>query len=210
MAYRLYYWALRGRGEQIRVLLNELGQDYEDVHVGMKEEFRALRSQGPATLYFGSVPMLEDGEFRLSQGPAIMNYLGAEHRLMPEDPRAAAKTEAMVLGAEDMRMAYFRVFGGERAAEKQAKFLAGDWSNRWLPAWSGLLELNGDTGFLVGDSLTQADVAVWDGLDAILTWIDGADFENFPRVEDFYEKIHSRPRIADYLASDRRIEKKKD
>ena len=72
MAYRLFYWALRGRGEQIRLLLNELGQDYEDVQVTPQGDFAKLKAEGAGTLAFGSVPMLEDGDFRLVQGPVIM------------------------------------------------------------------------------------------------------------------------------------------
>jgi glutathione S-transferase len=112
MTYRLFYWAKRGRGEQVRLLLNDLGQDYEDIHVAIGDEFKQMREEGPGTLYFGSVPMLQDGDFKLAQGPAIMNYLGRKHGIMPRDPQAAAKTEAMVLGAEDMRMAYFRLLAG--------------------------------------------------------------------------------------------------
>ena len=205
MAYRLFYWEKRGRGEQIRLLLNELGQEYEDVYVPMNEEFMKLKRQGPGTLYFGSVPMLEDGDFKLAQGPVIMNYLGRKHGLMPADLQPAAKTEAMVVGAEDMRMAYFRLLGDGRE-EKQAKFVGGAWNDRWLSAWSGLIELNGDTGYLVGSTLTQADLAVWDALDAIITWIDGATFASFARVQKFYESIKARPAIASYLASDRRIQ----
>ena len=210
MAYRLFYWAFRGRGEQVRLLLNELEQDYEDIYVSKDRDFPRLKQQGPGTLYFGSVPMLEDGDFKLVQGPAIMNYLGRQHGLMPDDSQAAARTEAMVLGAEDMRMAYFRLLGdGERAAEKRSKFVDGDWSDRWLSAWEGLLDLNGDNGYLVGTSLTQADVAVWDALDAIVNWIEGASFGAFGRVEKFYESIGARPAIAAYRASDRRLGKKR-
>ena len=204
MAYRLFYWALRGRGEQIRLLLNELEQDYEDIYISKDNEFVKMRREGPGTLSFGSVPMLQDGDFKLVQGPAIMNYLGRKHGIMPSDPKAAARTEAMVLGAEDMRMAYFRLLG-ERAKEKQPKFVNGDWKDRWLSAWSGLLELNGDTGYLVGNSLTQADIAVWDALDAIVTWIEGAKFGDFGQVEKFYDSIRARPAIFEYLASDRRL-----
>ena len=204
MAYQLFYWPFRGRGEQVRLLLNELEQDYEDVHVVKDTDFRKMRQEGPGTLHFGSVPMLQDGDFKLAQGPVIMNYLGRKHGVMPEDPRAASKTEAMVLGAEDMRMAYFRLLG-DRAAEKQATFVSGAWRDRWLSAWSGLLELNGDTGYLVGTSLTQADLAVWDALDAVLTWIEGAEIGSFVRVERFYQSIKARPAIAEYLGSDRRI-----
>ncbi len=209
MAYRFFYWALRGRGEQVRLLLNELEQDYEDVFVSKDREFPSLKREGAATLAFGSVPMLQDGDFKLVQGPAIMNYLGSKHGIMPSDPRLAAKTEAMVLGAEDMRMAYFRILGkDERAAEKRSQFVEGDWGKRWLAAWDGLLELNGDNGYLVGTSLTQADLAVWDALDAIVNWIEGAGFEKFARVESYYESIAARPAIAEYLVSDRRIGKK--
>ena len=155
MAYRLFYWALRGRGEQIRLLLNELEQDYEDVYVALDGNFPSLKQEGPGSLYFGSVPMLQDGGFKLVQGPAIMNYLARKHGRMPTDSRAAARTEAMVLGAEDMRMAYFRILGqGDRAAERRSKFIDGEWNDRWLAAWDGLLELNGDNGYLVGPSLT--------------------------------------------------------
>ena len=207
MSYRLFYWALRGRGEQVRLLLNELGEDYEDVHLGRGEEYLQMRRRGPGTLYFGSVPMLQDGDFKLAQGPAIMNYLGRKHGIMPADPQAAAKTEALVLGAEDMRMSYFRLLGKD-ATERKAKFISGDWKDRWLPAWSGLLDLNGDTGYFVGTSLTQADVAVWDALDAIVTWVEGAKFGAFGSVEQFYDSIRAQPAIAEYLASDRRLGKK--
>jgi len=210
MPYRLFYWALRGRGEQIRLLLNELEQTYEDVHVAKDGDFPRLKGEGPGTLYFGSVPMLEDGDFKLVQGPAIMNYLGRKHGIMPSDLRAAARVEAMVLGAEDLRMAYFRLLGSdESASERRRKFVGGEWRDRWLSAWDGLLELNGDNGYLVGPSVTQADIAVWDALDAVHDWIDGASFGAFRRVEKFYEAIAARPAIAAYLASDRRLGKKR-
>jgi len=206
MGYRLFYWPFRGRGEQIRLLLNELGQEYEDVHVDKERDFPTLRRQGPGTLYFGSVPMLKDGDFRLVQGPVIMNYLGRKHGLMPDEPGEAARAEAMVLGAEDMRMAYFRLLrDDERSEQRKSRFLELEWRERWLPAWDGLLEINGDRGFLVGPSLTQADVAVWDVLDAIVTRIDGAGFAESGRVGEFYESISTRPAMAAYLASDRRL-----
>ena len=211
MAYRLTYWRLRGRGEQVRVLLNELGQDYEDAYVTVEADFPRLRSEGAGTLAFGSVPLLDDGGFKLVQGPAIMNYLGRKHGIAPSELEAAAKAEAMVLGAEDMRMAYFRLLGDrdrDRAAKRRSKFISGDWNDRWLTAWDGLLQLNGDNGYLVGASLTQADIAVWDSLDVIVDWLAGASFGSFARVERFYESIKARPAIAVYLRSDRRLGKK--
>lgn len=172
----------------------------EDIHIKPDGEFQALKKEGAGTLYFKSVPMLQDGDFKLVQGPVIMNYLGRKHGLMSEDLQIAAKTEAIVLGAEDMRMAYFRSFGtSEEALKKQAVFVKEQWQQRWLPSWNELLEINGDNGFLVGDKLTQADVAVWDALDAVTHWIEGADLKDYPRLEKFHKKISQRPGIETYL-----------
>ena len=142
MKYKLYYWPLQGRGEQIRLLLHELEQDFEDIHIKPEGEFLTLKKQGAKTLYFKSVPMLEDGDFRLVQGPVIMNYLGRKHGLMSDDLQVAAKTEAMVLGAEDMRMAYFRAFGQllPRAERHRPRGPAGRrcrWPGRSLRLLSG-------------------------------------------------------------------------
>ena len=202
MTYRVYYWPMRGRGEQIRLLLHELGQNFEDIHIRPDGEFQTLKKQGANTLYFKSVPMLQDGDFKLVQGPVIMNYLGRKHGLMSNDLQEAAKTEAIVLGAEDMRMAYFRAFGdSEEAIEKQTLFVKDQWKPRWLPSWNELLELNGDTGFFIGNQLTQADIAVWDALDAIVQRIEGAGFDDYDRLVKFYESISCRPSITGYLSS---------
>ncbi len=202
MKYKLYYWPMQGRGEQVRLLLHELGEDFDDIHIKPDGEFLTLKKQGAKSLYFKSVPMLQDGDFRLVQGPVIMNYLGRKHGLMSNDLQAAAKTEAIVLGAEDMRMAYFRAFGdSDEALEKQALFVKDQWKPRWLPSWNELLELNGDNGFFVGSELTQADIAVWDALDAITHWIEGANFDDYDRLVRFHESIGRRSGIANYLSS---------
>jgi glutathione S-transferase len=202
--YKLMYWNARGRGEQVRLLLNELGLEYEDVHVERgSERFREIQAQGPKILYFGAVPMLQDDEFKLCQGPVILSYLAAKHGIAPADLRQDAKADAICWGAEDLRIAYFLLFG-PTAADDQAEFVAGPWRQQWLRSLDGLLELNGDTGFFVGKSLTHADIAVWDILDSIKTWVAGASVEGFPRLERFVEAIATRPRIATYLDSDRR------
>ena len=131
-----------------------------------------------------------------------MNYLGRKHQIMPDDVQASSRVESYVLGAEDMRMAYFRIFGNdETAKQKQLKFVESDWLQRWLPAWDGLLDLNGNNGYLVGNSLTPADIAAWDVLDTIINFVEGATFEGHNRLTKFHQSIAERPRIASYLAT---------
>jgi len=203
--YKLHYFPTRARGEQVRLLLEEVGAEYENVYIP-RRELPKVQAQGPSVLAFASIPMLEEGGFRLVQGPVIMGYLARKHGLLaPTDLQRCAKADMMCLGAEDLRMTYFGLFGAG-AEEKQAAFLQGRWSNRWLPRLDGLLELNGDNGFFAGDSLTHGDLAVFDALDAILKWVDGATFDGYERLQRFFNAIQERPRIAAYLASDRRLD----
>jgi len=202
MSYRLTYWRKRGRGEQIRLLLNLLAENYEDVYVEQGPTLDALQARGPSILPFGSVPLLEDGDFTLVQGPVILGYLARKHGLGADDLRLRARADAIALGAEDLRMDYFRLLG--RPAEKQQAFLTGKFRRRWLPRLEGLLVLN-DSHCFIGDGFTHADVAVWDALDAIVTWIPGAELSAFSRVTAFYTRFADEPRIAAYLQSDRRI-----
>jgi glutathione S-transferase len=198
MALALHYFPIRGRGEQVRLLLHALQVPFEDVHV-TRDRFMAMKKAGPGTLYFGSLPMLADGDFRLVQGPAIMSYVGRTHGAAPTDARLAARAEAITLGAEDLRVQYFKLFGDD-AETKQTEFATGGWKHRWLPSFEGLLEIEGNHGHFVGKQLSFADVAVWDVLDAVITYTKPATLDGFARVKGFYERFASRPEVAKYLA----------
>jgi len=199
MPYKLTYWPKRGRAEQVRVLLNEIGAEYEDVPIAHAD---LATTKG---LYFGSVPMLEDGSFHLCQGPIIVSYLARKHGLAPTDLQLAAKADAIALGAEDLRIEYFRMFG-DRAAEKQAKFVDGNWTKRWLPSLAKLLEEGGGEYFF-GKTPNHADIAVFDAIDATVTWVEGAKAKlaAVPSMQSFYDRVAARPKIAAYLASNRRV-----
>jgi len=177
--YRLYYWNKRGRAEQVRLLLNELDQPYEDVHVG-GESFAALRARRPRVLPFGTVPMLERGDFYLVQGPVILSYLARKHGIAPAGLEDAAHADAIAWGAEDLRIEYFDVWGDDTSV-RQVSLVRGHWNDRYLPGFDDLLEQNG-TGFLVGDGLTHADIAVWDILDSMTSWVKGASLDGYPRL----------------------------
>ena len=196
MAYRLLYFPFRGRGEQIRLLLHAMEIEYEDVSID-KPKLMELKKQGPEALLFGAVPVLEDGDLKLAQGPAILAYLGRKHGAAPSEPGLAAQADAVTLGAEDLRSKYFGLFGDDKEA-KQAAFVAGDWTKRWLPAFEWLLS-TGSATHLVGDALSYADIAVWDALDGFVVYVNGAKFAGFPRVSAFYDAIAARPALAGYL-----------
>jgi glutathione S-transferase len=195
---RLYYFPVRGRGEQVRLLLHALDQPFEEVTIS-HERLLELKAMGPSMLAFGALPVLEDGDLRLAQGPVIMSYLARRHGIAPADLKAAATADSITLGAEDLRTQYFNLFG-EGFESRAAAFVAGEWTRRWLPSFEGLLTLNGSTGFFVGKSLTHADVAVWDALDATLAYVPGTSLSGHPHLKAFFDAFRSRPTIAAHLA----------
>jgi len=203
MSYTLYYFPIRGRGEQVRLFFRAFDIAFEDVQT-KRDAFLALKKEGPATLAFGSLPMLEDDSFRLCQGPVILSYLAGKHNVAPSDPQQSAMADAIAWGAEDLRTQYFKLFGDEAEA-KQAEFVAGDWQQRWLPHLDGLLEINGTPDYFVGAGLSHADIAMWDVLDAVLINIDGAKLDGFPRLTAFYNAFCTLPTVAAYIESGERL-----
>lgn len=199
MTYRLSYFPFRGRAEQIRLMLHALQQPFEEVPVN-RQMFMDMKKQGPKTLPFGSLPVLEDGELRLAQGPVIVGYLARKHDRCPADVGLAARADAIALGAEDLRTKYFSV--QRKEADEHKEFLDGDFSKRWLPSFEGLLEESG-TGFFAGDGWTHADIAVWDALDAVATYLTdaGVRFSGYERVKALRDRIAELPGLADYLST---------
>lgn len=85
--YRLYYWAIPGRGEFIRQLLEYVGAPYEDVAQGPEgvSAVAALRSGTLAGCPHFAPPILQVSEtLSLSQTPVISAYIAKMHGLMPD------------------------------------------------------------------------------------------------------------------------------
>ncbi len=159
---RLHYFPFPGRGGAIRDALHIGRIAFEDVHVP-PERFAARKAAGEFP--FGSLPVLDvetpRGTVSTAQSNAILRFVGRRAGLYPiDDPVRALKVdEALDLG-EDL----YHVIGPSMAepdAQRRTamrKILA----EETLPRWGGYLErllvANGRTGFVVGDSLTVADL----------------------------------------------------
>ena len=90
MAYELYYWpSIQGRGEFIRLALEEAGARYEDVarqKGGMPKLMRLLEDAGAAEPPFAP-PFLKSGRTLIAQTANILLFLGARHALAPKNER---------------------------------------------------------------------------------------------------------------------------
>jgi glutathione S-transferase len=100
--YALYYWpSLPGRGEFVRLILEQAGVSYDDVARRPKEQgggvgaiMQMLGATGPGLRPLAP-PVLVHGDVRLAQMPNNCAYLGARHGLAPKDE--LGRFEAMQL-----------------------------------------------------------------------------------------------------------------
>ena len=79
MAYQLYYWpGIQGRGEFVRLALEDAGAAYEDVARirGVPALMEAMKNLDPAKRPFAPPPFLKDGELLIGQTANILYYLG--------------------------------------------------------------------------------------------------------------------------------------
>ena len=98
MAYELYYWpGLQGRGEFVRLALEEAGADYVDVArgaesrgQGVKAMVRVLKSKTEPHIPFAP-PFLRDGDLIVTHVANILMYLGPKLRLAPQSEPLALR-----------------------------------------------------------------------------------------------------------------------
>jgi glutathione S-transferase len=209
----LIYFPSRGRAEVIRLVLAEAGVEYQEHPVGKSTppldgrptDFAALKASG--ALPFEAVPVWEEpGGFRLAQSFAIVNHLARTYGLAGATMLEAAQVDQWLGAIEDVRAELRKL--ATVTPDKRAPLRA-ELRTATLPRWLGWLERllrsnrNG-AGFVVGDGVTVADLALWYLLEMIRDNGFGEALDRHPALTTFAQRIASRPRIAAYLASPRR------
>jgi glutathione S-transferase len=202
---KLIYFATRGRAELIRLILAEADVAYEEENFA-PDAFAALKASG--RLPFNAVPVWQDPDgFRLAQSVAIATYLARSHGLYGGTLREHAECDQMIGAFEDVRAEFRKI---ARADPSQRRELREELASTILPGWFDWLDRllganRGGEAFLVGDSITMADLALWYLLEMSADNGFVSAFASHPRLEQFAQRIRQRPRIAGYLASPRRF-----
>lgn len=216
--YELYYWpTIQGRGEFIRLLLEDVGADYTDVIRRPESEGGgrdALLDLLGETGQFAP-PILKDGAVYVSQTPLIMDYLGARHGMTPSDENA--RREALRLSmlladflveAHDVHHPLAKEFYYEDQKEEALR-RAPSFRDTRIPKFYGYFErLIADGGYLVGDTITHADISLFQVTEGMRYAFPKAMTRlepDYPGVVKLCDEIAARPGIAAYLKSDRRI-----
>jgi glutathione S-transferase len=220
MAYELYYWpTIQGRGEFVRLALEEAGADYIDVareSEGVAVMMRMMEHAGHPPF---APPFLKDGETIIGQTAAILLYLGARHGLAPKDPEGGLWTHQIQLTISDFvaeahdthhPVAVSLYYEDQKAeALRRAEEFCRNRIPKFLNWFEAILARNpaGDA-HLVGKALTYADLSLFqvvEGLTYAFPKATKRALKKAPRVSALHASVAERPRIKTYLASPRRI-----
>lgn len=219
MAYELYYWpSIQGRGEFVRLTLEEAGVPYRDVareQGGMAELMRVLEPGRPEPAF--APPVLKSGRLLIAQAANILIYLGPRHDLAPKSERGLLFVNQLqltiadaVAGAHDVHhpIASSLYYKDQK---REAKRAAGHFIAERIPKYLGYFEsvLEQSAGpWLTGRRISYADLSLFqlvEGLRyAFPRGMAGAE-KNLRLVVALCERVAMRPRIAEYLASERRL-----
>jgi glutathione S-transferase len=223
MRYELYYWpSIQGRGEFVRLALEEAGADYVDVARrggrGMQALLNLLEGERVARPPFAP-PFLKAGKLLIAQTANILLYLGARHRLAPANEAGRLWANQLQLTIADFvdethnthhpiaSSLYYE--DQKREARRYAALFLKERMPKFLGYFEEILERNkrGDH-WLGGARLSYPDLSLFQvvaGLRYAFPRATARLGRDFPRVVALHDRVAERPRIAAYLASDRRI-----
>lgn len=219
MTYELYYWpGIPGRGEFIRLAFEEAGARYRDVARepgGMPKMMRFMAGKMRGTRPFGP-PFLKAGRIVVAQTAAILQLLGPRLGLVPDDEagRLAVNQHQLtvadlVVEAHDTHHPLGPSFYYEDQ-RPEARRRSADFLKARMPKFMGYFEdvLRAHRGkYLVGRALTYVDLSMFqivEGLRYAFPKAFGRYEKKIPRLIDLRDRVAERPRIAAYLASERR------
>ena len=219
MRYELYYWpGIQGRGEYIRLALEEAGADYADVarsERGMSAMMRMMQAQSGTPPF--APPFLKAGKLVIGQTANILFYLGARHGLAPKAEAGQLWVHQLQLTITDLvtevhdthhPLGVTQYYEDQRGPAKKRTLEF--WKAR-VPKYLGYFEqiLAGSGGaYLTGRRACYVDLSLFqivEGLRYAFPKRMKAFERSIPGLVDLHDRVAARPNIKAYLASDRRI-----
>jgi len=220
--YELYYWpTIQGRGEFVRLALEEAGADYVDVarrrgKRGMPAMMKFI--EGPrANRPPFAPPFLKAGKLVIGQTANILFYLGARLGLAPRDEAGRLWLHQLQLTITDLVVLIhdthhpitgYLYYEQQRAAAKlYSKYFWRYRLPKFLRYFERVLDRSGGP-YILGRRLSYVDLSLFQIVEG-LRYAFPKRMKRFERRVPYlialHDRVARRPRIAAYLASERRI-----
>ena len=222
MMYELYYWpSIQGRGEFVRLALEDAGAEYVDVArrpKGMATMMRIMENRAVKQPPFAP-PFVKAGGLIIAQTANILFYLGPRLKLVPRNEARRLWTHQLQLTIADwvaeVHDTHHPIASGLYYEDQkaEAKRRAADFTTERLPKYLGyferILQRSKKQGsFLLGREACYADLSLFQMIEGLRYAFPGAMAalaSRHPLSVALRDRIAARPRLAAYLASARRI-----
>jgi glutathione S-transferase len=223
MRYELYYQpSIQGRGEFVRLALEDAGADYVDVardpDFGRPGIMKFLEDPALEHPPFAP-PFLRAGKLLISQTANILQFLAPRLNLVPKSEASRIWAHQLQLTIADWlyetgqthhpiaNVLYYEEQTAE--AKKRAAHFTANRIPKFLGYFERILKLNVNGGdFIFGKKASYVDLSLFQ-------MIEGSRYA-FPktmaklepqhtRLTTLHDRVKTRPRIAAYLSSPRRL-----
>lgn len=196
---------------KVRVALAEKGLDYELEPVfpfGAGAEFRKISP-------LGKIPVLQEEDYYLPDSSAILDYLEAaypEKPLFPKNPKDRGRAVFLeeyadgAIATKGTGAIFFqRVVGPRFMGQPTNEAIVKKAIEEEVPPLLDYLEdqFDGGNSFLVGDSLSIADIAVTSQFVNLAHAHYRVDAERWPRLAAYLERMMARPSFAALIAEEK-------
>jgi glutathione S-transferase len=220
MRYQLFYWpGIQGRGEFVRLALEDAGVKYDDVarsKAGM-DRMMGMMNGGRDTRPPFAPPFLKAGKLVIAQVANILFYLGPRLKLSPRDVASRIWLHQLQLTVTDFVKEIHDThhpLGGElyyEDAKPEAKRFTENFLKGRMPKYLGYFEtvMNKSGGpYVLGRKFSYVDLSLFqliEGLGYAFPRAMTRIGRKLPAVVSVHDLVAKRPRIKSYLASERRL-----
>jgi glutathione S-transferase len=210
MSYELHYWpTIQGRGEFVRLALEDAAASYRDVARGDKAE-----GGGEQAL----MARMAKADLVVGQTANILMHLGPKLGLAPGSESDRLWVNQVQLTIADLVAeahdthhpldvaAYYE--DQKDAAKARAKAFREQRIPKYLGWFEALLAAQGDAAWLLGDRVSYADLSLFQAVEGITYAFPkamGRFRKKIPQLSALADRVRARPSLAAYLASPRRI-----
>jgi len=223
MRYELYYQpSIQGRGEFVRLALEDAGADYFDV--ARDPEFgRAgiMKILDDPTVEHPSFapPFLKAGKLMIGQTSNILQFLGPRLGLVPKDQASRLWVHQLQLTVTDWvaevgnthhpiaNVLYYEEQKDE--AKRRTSYFTSLRIPKFMGYYEKILQRNGNAApYLLGKQICYADLSLFQMVEGLRYAFPRAMAKvepSCPRVVAVHDRVAARPRIKRYLASSRRL-----
>ncbi|WP_372356865.1 glutathione S-transferase [Xanthomonas sp. NCPPB 3443] len=218
MHYQLYYWTgLQGRGEFVRLALEDAGAAYTDVARIQGDEVMTAFLQGEQVgAQPFAPPFLKAGDVVVAQVAAILHFIGPQLQLVPDsEPQRLQALQLQLTIADlvaEVHDTHHPIATGLYYEDQQAEAAkrAQDLRENRLPKFLGYFEqvLQQAGGTHVLGTHSYVDLSLFQlvsGLEYMFPKRMATLAKNLPGLKALQRHVAQRPRVAAYLASERRV-----